>query len=60
MDEIKPLENSFANYVLKNIQSILGLHPTVNTTLITTFVTPSVKVKIECIFFMCARIKFHT
>jgi hypothetical protein len=43
------LNNSFVNYVLKNVESTLGLHPTANTALITTFVTPSFKVKTECI-----------
>jgi hypothetical protein len=42
-------KNSFVNYVIKNVQSILGLHPTVNTTLITNFVTLSFKAKTECI-----------
>jgi hypothetical protein len=34
---------------MKNVQSTLGLCPTVNTTLITTFVTHSFKAKTECI-----------
>jgi hypothetical protein len=32
-----------------NVQSTLGLHPTVNTALINTSVTPSFKAKTECI-----------
>jgi hypothetical protein len=58
--KLKFWENNFVNYVLKNVQSILGLRPTINMVLITTFVTPSFKAKTKFTSFMCVRIKFDT
>jgi hypothetical protein len=47
MDETKFLKNSFVDYVLKNIQSILGLRPTVNMTLIPLLSHPVLRPKLN-------------
>jgi hypothetical protein len=47
-------------YVLRGIQSTIGLRPTVNTTLITTSVTLSFKAKTRCSLYVCPGSSCHT